>query len=269
MLPGGVAAGPLPPQGAMERRRAVAGALFPQLARIGHAVAAPARLQLLELLCNAPRSVEALSQLTGHSVANTSQHLKVLRAALLVEARKDGHHVIYRLASEDVGTFYVMLRSLAASRLAEMDRILQWVTPQQQVLETADVLARIRQGSVTLLDVRPADEFRAGHLRGAVSIPVEELPARLTEVPRNRDVVAYCRGPYCTLAREAVELLHGHGYRAHTLDLGMVELRARRLPVDANPPESPDVVDRRAVSRAAGSNKSTRSRIPARRSRRK
>lgn len=246
---------------APDRRRAVAQALFPQLARIGHAVAAPARLQLLELLCQAPRSVESLSDMTGLSVANTSQHLKQLRAALLVDATKDGHHVIYRLASEDVGTFYVMLRALAASRLAEMDRILEWVRSDPPPPDTQDVLQRIRAGAVTLLDVRPVEEFRAGHLRGAVSIPVDELSTRLAELPRQKDVVAYCRGPYCTMALEAVELLSAHGFHAQTLDLGVVDMRARRLPVDAL--RSPDVVDRqlpprRAVSRAAGSNKNTR-----------
>lgn len=211
------------------RRQQIAAALFPQLAVIGRALASPQRLMILDLLCQSPRSVEALAELTGMSIANTSQHLQQLRLSKLVETERRAQRIIYRLADDDVAAFYVQLRTLAADRLAELDRVMRDLVRPAGPVDREGIIAKIRAGSVTLLDVRPAEEFEAGHLPGAICIPVDELPRRVHEVPRDREVIAYCRGPYCVMADEAVVVLQEHGLDAQVLDLSVVELRARRL----------------------------------------
>lgn len=228
------------------RRQRVAQALFPQLAVLGKALASPQRLMLVDLLCQAPRSVEALAAQSGMSVANTSQHLHQLRAARLLESERQGQHVVYRLASEAVGEFYVAFRGLAASRLAEMDRITRELVRPDGPVDTRGILAKISRGEVTLLDVRPAEEFAAGHLPGALCIPVEELPERHAEIPRDAEVVAYCRGPYCTMAEEAVEFLRARGHRAQALDLGIMELR-RFMPIHSGGPAHRSSAEHRAA----------------------
>lgn len=199
---------------------------YGELARIGKAFASPVRLQLLDLLRQGSRNVEDLARAAGLSVANSSQHLQQMRAARLVEAERNGKHVAYRLADEGVSRIFRALRGLAEDLLPEMDRLrreLGVLAPE----EREALLQRIRAGGVTLLDVRPAEEYRAGHLPGARSIPLDELPARLGEIPRGREVVAYCRGPYCPMATDAVAVLTGAGYRARHLDLGVADLRTR------------------------------------------
>ena len=209
-------------------------ALYEQLARVGKAVSAPARLELLDLLAQAPRTVEALAGLTRLSVANTSQHLQVLRAAGLVESSKDGLYVTYRLASNDVAEFSVRLRRLAEARLAELDRVKDQFFATSADLDAVSgkqLLERMRRGEVVLLDVRPAEEYAAGHIRGAVSIPHDELKRRLDELPKDRRVIAYCRGPYCVFAANAVKLLRRRGFAASRIEDGVAEWRARGLPV--------------------------------------
>ena len=206
--------------------------LYEQLARIGKAIAAPKRLELLDLLGQGPRTVEALAAEIAASVANTSQHLQVLRAAHLVEAEKHGLHVEYRLAGDDVARFFLATRRLAEAHLAEVEQVRRAYFEQRGALEPvagAELLRRARDGEVTVLDVRPAEEFRAGHLPGAISIPVSELAARLDALPKRRAVVAYCRGPYCVMAVEAVELLRKRGFDAHRLEQGVLEWRAGEL----------------------------------------
>jgi rhodanese-related sulfurtransferase len=208
--------------------------VYEQLARIGKAVASPQRLELLDLLSQAPRTVDSLAQEAHLTVANTSRHLQVLRAARLVEAEKDGVCVRYHLADEAVADFFRSLRILAANRLAELDHIARQFFTDRGTLEPVDrkvLLARARKGQVTVLDVRPQEEYRAGHIPGALSIPLKELKERLAELPRDQDIVAYCRGPYCVLAAQAVELLQQHGFRAVRLEDGVVDWRARGLPV--------------------------------------
>lgn len=217
------------------RRQQIAAALFPQLAIIGKALASPQRLMLLDLLCQGPRSVEALAEQADLSVANTSQHLQQLRAARLVETERQAQRIIYRLSAEDVGNFYVTFRALAASHLAELDRVMRDLVRPDGPVDREGIIAKIRAGEVTLLDVRPVEEFEAGHLPGALGIPVDELPKRVGEVPRDREIVAYCRGPYCVMADEAVQVLREHGLVAQVLDLGPVELRARRLRLERGP----------------------------------
>jgi len=204
--------------------------IYEQIARVGKAASAPKRLELLDLLCQGPRSVESLALQAGISLANASQHLQVLRGARLVEAEKKGLRVEYRLASEDVCEFFLALRGLAESRLAEIDQVTREYFESRgamEAVEGGELLRRVRDGEVTVLDVRPAEEYRAGHIPGALSIPVSELKARLRELPKSREIVAYCRGPYCVMALEAVQLLRANGFEAHRMEQGVVDWRAR------------------------------------------
>ena len=211
---------------AIARRAALAH--YDELARIGKVLSSPVRLRLLDLLRQGARNVEALADAAGVSVANSSQHLQQMRAARLVEFEKLGQRVEYRLAGEGVSRVFVALRDLAEALLPEMDRLRRDVEALGAE-EREALLARIRQGEVTLLDVRPPEEYRAGHLPNARSIPLPELRERLAEIPRGREVVAYCRGPYCSLASEAAAVLRAAGYRASHLDLGAPDLRARGI----------------------------------------
>jgi rhodanese-related sulfurtransferase len=204
--------------------------IYEQVARLGKAASAPKRLELLDLLCQGPRSVEALALQAGISLANASQHLQVLRGARLVDAEKKGLRVEYRLASEDVCQFFLTLRGLAESRLTEIDQVTREYFESRGAMEAVEgeeLLRRVRDGEVTVLDVRPAEEYRAGHIPGALSVPVSELKARLRELPKAREVVAYCRGPYCVMALEAVQLLRAKGFEAHRMEQGVVDWRAR------------------------------------------
>ena len=205
-------------------------AIYEQLARIGRASSAPRRLELLDLLCQGPRTVEALAKESGLSVANASQHLQVLRAARLVDGEKKGLYVEYRLADDEVGRFFVALRDLAQARLSELESVQRAFLAKRESMEPVqadELLRRVRAGEVTLIDVRPASEYRAGHIAGALSVPLAELEARLKTLPRKREIVAYCRGPYCVLAVEAVELLRKRGFRAQRMEQGVVDWRAR------------------------------------------
>ena len=207
---------------ATARRAALAH--YDELARIGKVLSSPVRLRLLDLLRQGARNVESLAEAAGVSVANASQHLQQMRAARLVEPEKRGQRVEYRLAAESVSQVFAALRDLAEAILPEMDR-LRHDLAALGAEEREALLARLRE--VTLLDVRPVEEYRAGHLPGARSIPLSQLRTRLAEIPRGREVVAYCRGPYCSLASEAVAMLRAAGYRANHLDLGAPDLRAR------------------------------------------
>lgn len=205
-------------------------AIYEQIARIGKATASPGRLELLDLLSQGPRTVEALATQLGQSVANTSHHLQVLRRARLVEAAKAGLQVTYRLADPEVGAFFLRLRQLATSRLAEIEQVSRQYLEGRGVMEAVardELLHRVRAGEVTVIDVRPREEYLAGHLPGALSVPLPELKKRVRELPSARDIVAYCRGPYCVMALDAVELLRRKGFRAHRMEDGVPEWRAR------------------------------------------
>jgi rhodanese-related sulfurtransferase len=205
---------------------------YGELARVAKALASPARLKLVDLLRQGSRTVDVLAQAAGLSVANSSQHLQILRRANVLTAERQGQSVKYRLSDEAVSRVFASVRDLAETLLPEMDRLrrqLEALDPH----EREALLARIRAGEVMLLDVRPAEEWSAGHLPGALSIPLAELSRRLSELPRDREVVAYCRGPYCSLAVEAVALLRSSGYRARHLDLGIPELKARRFRISS------------------------------------
>jgi rhodanese-related sulfurtransferase/DNA-binding transcriptional ArsR family regulator len=208
--------------------------LYQQLARIGHALGSGPRLALLDLLTQGPRTVEALAREAGLTLANASQHLKVLRHARLVEAEKRGVFVTYRVADGGVADFLGALRRLGEQRLVEVQQIARTFVEKRGSLEAVDrhrLLERVRSGEVTLLDVRPAEEYRAAHIAGAVSIPLRDLENQLAKLSRKREIVAYCRGPYCVLAPEAVTVLRSRGYRAVVLGDGVTEWRAQGLPV--------------------------------------
>jgi rhodanese-related sulfurtransferase len=205
-------------------------AIYEQFARVGKAVSAPKRLELLDLLCQGPRTVEALADQAALSVANASQHLQVLRAARLVETEKRGLYVEYRLSDNQVCRFFRELRGLAETRLAEVEQVTRAYMTERGAMEPVEgdeLLRRVRDGEVTVLDVRPFEEFRAGHIPGALSVPLSELRRRIFELPRRREIVAYCRGPYCVMAIEAVQVLRKRGFRAHRMEQGVVDWRAR------------------------------------------
>jgi rhodanese-related sulfurtransferase/DNA-binding transcriptional ArsR family regulator len=232
-------------------QRTAAIAHYDELARLGRALSNPLRLRLLDLLRQGPRSVEVLAAAAGGSVANVSQHLQQLRGARLVASDKHGQHVEYRLADEQVDAVFVALRSLGERVLPEFDRLQQ--TLQVSSSERRDaLLKRVASGEVTLLDVRPTEEWRGGHLLDAMHIPLPELPTRLLELPKRRPVVAYCRGPYCPLALSAVDVLRSAGFDADHLDLGPADLArgtalARRLVVQAARRDARDARDARAA----------------------
>ena len=211
-------------------------AIYEQIARISKAAASPGRLELLDLLSQGPRTVEALARHTDQTVANTSHHLQVLRRARLVDAEKAGLYVTYRLADPQGGEFLLHLRVLAQARLADIDRVSRQYLEERGALEgvgNEELVRRVRAGEATLIDVRPREEYVAGHIPGAISVPLADLKKRLGDLPKGRDVVAYCRGPYCVMALDAVELLRRRGVRAHRMEDGVVEWRARGWRVKA------------------------------------
>lgn len=211
-------------------------ALFEQLARVGKALSSPKRLELLEVLAQGERSVESLAEATGMPVGNTSAHLQALRGARLVRTRRVGTRVFYSLPDEQVTAFMRDLWKLADARLAEVEQLIRDFLHNERDFERVtreQLLARSMVGEVTVLDVRPPEEFEAGHVPGAVNIPLEQLGERLDTLPRDVDVVAYCRGPYCLLAPRAAQILREHGWRASVLEDGLPEWRAAGLPVAA------------------------------------
>lgn len=211
------------------------GALFDEFARLGQALGNGRRLEILDILANGERTVERLASETELSVANASQHLQVLRAAGLVARRRDGTRIYYELSDPVVFELWRNLRTVAAQRQAEVRELADAYLGARHTLEPvtrADLLRRIKQrDDLIVLDVRPAEEYAAGHLPSAISIPLAELRQRLRELPRDRDIVAYCRGPYCAFAHKAVRVLHQAGFKARQLEDGLPEWRAAGLPV--------------------------------------
>ena len=208
--------------------------LYEIFARTARAVASPKRIELLELLAQGERSVESLAEATGMGVTNTSAHLQVLARSRLVETRKAGTRVFYRLSGDDVAGFVVALRNLARLRLPDVEQVVRDYFAARDALEPVsheELVTRSERGDVVILDVRPAQEFAAGHIPGALSVPLDELDSAFVHLPRDREVVAYCRGPYCVLAPQAVERLRAQGYRVRRLTDGFPEWRLAGLPV--------------------------------------
>lgn len=220
---------------ASESHRRFKDRLYAQYARIGKAFSNPARLEILELLAQTERTVESLATELGLSTANTSQHLKVLRGAGLVETRREGLFIHYRLADEAVVPLSGALRTVAERRLAGLERLIREEFKSREDAEAVgldELLYRARRDDVVILDTRPTQEYRAGHIPRALSVPVDELKARLRKLPRNKEYVAYCRGPYCVYADRAVELLTASGRRARRLKDGFPEWKAAGFPVE-------------------------------------
>jgi rhodanese-related sulfurtransferase/DNA-binding transcriptional ArsR family regulator len=207
-------------------KRVLKDAMFEQFARIGKALSSPKRLEILYLLSQSSRTVEALAKGTSLSVANTSQHLQRLKQARLVKEVREGVRIRYHLADPSIIRLWLELRSVAERQLAEMERALDAYRIRRHELEKISVdelQARLRNGDVVLIDVRPKEEYHAGHLPGAISIPLWELEPRIGEIPQDKEIVVYCRGPYCVYADEAIELLVAQGWKATRLEEGVVE----------------------------------------------
>lgn len=209
--------------------------LYEQFARIGKALSNPHRLELIELLAQGERTVEDLAAEANLPIANASQHLQVLRAAQLVEVRRDGLYAYYRLSDERVFRVWQALRDLGEQQLAEVNRLVESFLQDRSPLQTinaSELVQRMESGDIVILDVRPESEYRSGHIPEARSIPIDELETRLGELSRKREIVAYCRGPYCVFADETVALLQKHGYRARRLVEGLPDWQALNLPVE-------------------------------------
>lgn len=219
----------------MENRE-VKNLLYEQVARISKAIASPKRLELIELLCQCEKTVETLAKDAELSVKLTSAHLKELKAAHLVHTRKDGKYVYYRLADPAVAAFWVSLRELAEERLLDLQRALRELVTEPDKLapvERKALLGKARRGKAIVIDVRPQEEYKAGHLPYARSMPLPELKKRLSELPNDQEIIAYCRGPFCMMAKDAVALLRKRGYQATKLDDGVSEWRAAGMPLAA------------------------------------
>ncbi len=210
----------------MEAARREKDALFEAVALMGKGFASPVRLELLDLLAQAPRTVQELARASGQSTANASQHLQALQAAGLVSRRREGTSVRYALAGEDVLALWLALRDASAARLAEVERAARdYLGEEVETIGREELIARLSRGDAVLVDVRPRKEYEAGHIDGARSIPLDELEQRLAELPADREVIAYCRGPFCAYAHEAVRLLRADGRAARRLSEGWPEWR--------------------------------------------
>jgi rhodanese-related sulfurtransferase len=211
--------------------------LFEQVARVGKALASPKRLELLELLSQGENTVDALATEASIDIKLASAHLKVLREARLVEARREGRFIAYRLSGDDITSLWLSLRTVAEKHLVELRVALEQIfaAPERLTAESrTGLLEKARRGEVIVIDVRPEVEYRAGHLPGARSLPLAEIERRLAELPADKEIVAYCRGPFCLMSDEAVRLLRQRGYRAHKISDGVAEWAAEGLPVEAS-----------------------------------
>lgn len=209
--------------------------LYGQLARVGKALSSGHRFEILELLAQSPRTVEWLATELGLTAANASAHLQALKEARLVERRKDGLHAHYRLADDSVADLLIAMRSVGERRLAEIDRLVKTYLGARDSLESIsleELAARVHAREVIVVDVRPHAEYEAGHIAGAISIPHDEIARRLDELPKSKQIVAYCRGPYCVFADEAVAMLRANRRKAVRLEGGFPEWRAAGRPVD-------------------------------------
>jgi rhodanese-related sulfurtransferase/predicted transcriptional regulator len=209
--------------------------LLEQFAKVGKALSSPSRLEILEFLAQSEKSVENLTILTGLSFANTSQHLQQLRHAGMVAARKEGQRVFYSLADEGSIDLLNMLRNIAEKNLAEVDQLINSylkVKDSLEPVEAEDLLERIKDGLVIVLDVRPADEYAAGHVPGSINVPVKELEKQIKKMDNKKEIIAYCRGPYCVLSYDTVALLRNKGFKARRLKDGMPEWKRAGLPVE-------------------------------------
>lgn len=216
--------------------------IYEQFSRVSKALAAPARLELLDLLLQGERPVEALARAAGLSVANASQHLHVLAGARLVDSRRDGQRIFYRVADDSVEVLWHALRRTVEARIPELDAVVRdYLVGRDdfEAIDRAELVRRMKAGTVTLIDVRPAEEYEAAHIAGAVSVPLDQLAAFAKNVPKRRTIVAYCRGPYCVLSLQAVATLRKRGIEAMRSEDGISEWRSAGLPLER--------IERRAI----------------------
>jgi len=209
--------------------------LFENFARVAKALASANRLELLEALAQGERSVDGLAHASGMSVANTSNHLRIMREGGLVQSRREGTQIIYSLTDEKVPLLLAGIRYVAERHLAEVERIVRENFNSRDKLTPVrrdELLGMVKSGEAMVIDVRPSSEYDAGHIEGAVNIPLESLTERLSKLPKDQEIVAYCRGPYCMMSFDAVEQLRQHGYRARRLEDGYPEWKTEQLPVD-------------------------------------
>ena len=225
--------------------------IFDEFAKIAAALSSPKRLELIDLLAQGPRDVESLAQQSAMSIANTSRHLQILKSVRLVDIRREGVRIFYRLADDEVLKCWLAVRSLAEKRTAAIGAIAKTFFKEHDSLEPItlnELQTRMQANQVVVLDVRPVEEYRSGHIPGAISVPLSELKKRLGEVPRKREVVAYCRGPYCVLSADAMAVLRRSGYRAVRLQEGFPEWKAAGLPVGFEDSPSADVGEKKRRS---------------------
>jgi rhodanese-related sulfurtransferase len=220
-------------------KREAKSALYEEFARMGKGLANPKRLELLDLLSQGERSVEALAKVAGLGLSTASLHLQALKDAGLVLSRRDGTFIHYRLAGPDVGALFAMLRQVATAHIAQIDRAAAAYLGEDphdpaEAIERSDLLRRVRAGEVVVLDVRPSLEYHAGHIPGAISVPLDELEKFLSNIIQDDELVVYCRGAYCVLAYDAVRTLNAKGHRAYRLQEGMLEWRVAGLPVESS-----------------------------------
>lgn len=221
----------------MNSSRPFKNAIYAEIGRLGKALASPARLEILDLLSQGPKTVEGVAAASGLAFANASQHLKVLRLARLIDAEKRGTYVEYRLSSPDVAAFLVAFRRLAEARLTEIEHLARAFHADRSALDRVEpraLVKRVKAGDVLLLDVRPVEEYGAGHLPDAISLPVTELKKRMKDLPKDREIVAYCRGPWCLMAVEAVAMLRGKGFTAVRSEISVPEWRTLGMPVETS-----------------------------------
>lgn len=217
--------------------RAFKADIYTQFARLTKALSNPHRLELIDLLAQGERTVEELAREADLSIANASQHLQELRIAQLVSVRREGLYAYYRLADENVFRVWQAVRELGEARLSEIERVRRTYLQARETLEaidSAELLARLNKNEVTLLDVRPVEEYRAGHIVGAISAPIKEIESYLRKLPKRKEIIAYCRGPYCVFSDQAVALLRARGYKARRLATGFPDWRAAGLPVESH-----------------------------------
>ncbi len=214
-------------------RRSFKDNLYEQFSRMGKALSSPRRLEILDLLAQGPRTVESVALETDQTLPNASQHLLTLKAAGLLQSTKVGLHVTYRLAGPNVATFLLAFRELAETQIAEIQRLsATFFEESPEPIDARELSRHLSKGDLVLLDVRPREEYEAGHLPGALSMPARELESQLGRLPKRKRIVAYCRGPYCVYAHEAVKLLRKRGYKADRLEEGVVEWRALGLAIE-------------------------------------
>lgn len=219
----------------MTSARRLKDTLYEYFARIGKATSSPKRLEILDLLCQGEKAVDEIAKQAQLDVKNASAHLKVLHSACLVEARRDGKHIYYAPADDMVAEFWLMTRSMAEHRFAEVDRVVKSFFKERETMVTLDrqtLLGKARSGKVIVLDVRPKSEYEQAHLPHARSVPLAELEQRLATLPRNKQIIAYCRGPYCVLSVEAITILRQRGFKAFRLSDGILEWQAAGLPLE-------------------------------------